>query len=114
MKDFDDAIKQTLQSKIQRIDDDSFTKRIVDIHLVNKQAVEYKPFANFLSIVIGLSSLIISLGLVYVLKQNYDWLNGIDINVDDGLILVLISIMFLAFKLADEISGKFYKSLARQ
>jgi uncharacterized membrane protein len=113
MSEIDDNIKRVLQSKIKQIDDDSFTKRIVDTYLENKQVVKFRPFANFLPFVIGLSFLFVSLGLVFVLEQNYNWINQISISLEEGFILVVISIVFLIYILIDEffINNLSYNSL---
>lgn len=105
MQEINDNIKKALQSKIQRIDDDSFTKKIVDIHLANKQDIKYRPFINFLSLIIGLSFLLVSIGLVFVLRHNYNWINGIGITEQHGLILIVMSIVFLIYKLIEEFTA---------
>lgn len=108
MQDINDKIKSALQSKIQRIEDDSFTKKIVDTHLTRKQDIKYKPFFNFLSFIIGLSSLLFSVGLVLILRQNQSWFNDIGMAEQHGLILVLISIIYLMYKLAEEYTTLIY------
>jgi predicted neutral ceramidase superfamily lipid hydrolase len=116
MQEVNDNIKKALQYKIQRIDDDSFTRRIVDTHLAKKQVVRRRPFINFLSFVIGLSSLLFSIGLVILIRLNYDLINGLGITEQHGLILASISIIFLIYKLIEEFTptSTVYSSLARQ
>lgn len=105
MQEIDKDIKKALQTKMQRIEDDAFTKRIIDMHMAKKQDIKYRPFANFLSLIIGISTLISSIGFVYVLKQRYDWINEIGISEKHGLILIVISFIFLIYKLIEEITA---------
>jgi hypothetical protein len=116
MIEIDDNIKQVLQSRIQRIDDDSFTKNIIAIHLANNQENRYKPFINFLPFIIGLSSLIFTVGMVYAVRQNYGWIIEIGITEDHGVILITLSFLFLMHKLLEEITVRktVYSSLVEQ
>lgn len=113
MQEINDNIKSALQSKIQRIEDDSFTKRIVDTHLAKKQDIKYRPFFDFLSLIIGLSSLLSSIGFVFILRQNQGWINEIGITEQHGLILIVASIVFLIYKLIEEFTAPntVYRSL---
>lgn len=103
MQEIDNNIKQALKTNLQRIDDVNFTKNIVDSFLAKKQIAINKPVFDLSSFVIGLSMLIGSIGLVIVLMQNYDWMKIIDIKVEDGLLLVVISSVFLIYKMLDGI-----------
>ena len=116
MKNIDYKIKQSLQSKLQPIDDNSFTKNIINIHLAKKPIVKYSLFGNFLPLIIGMYFLLISIGLVFALEQGYQWIKVTGINIEEGLLLVLISMIFLLFKIVDEfiIGDMAYKSLAKQ
>lgn len=102
MRTNDNFIKNTIRDNIQGIDDDSFTQRIVENHLTKKQIIQVKPFANFLSCILGLSFLIISLGFELLIKQNNDWITKIGITENHGLIIVALSITFLIYKLMEE------------
>jgi len=115
MQGINDNIKKALQSRMQQIDDNSFTKKIVDLHLANKQEIICRPFVNFLSLIIGLSSLLFNIGLVLFLKQNYKWINEIGLTEQHGLLLIAISIIFLIYKFIEEYTtpGTRYSSLAR-
>jgi hypothetical protein len=113
MTKIEETIKKVLQSRMQPITDDSFTKSIVDTHLINKQRFKSKPFINFLPLIIGLSFLIISLGLLAGVKQHYDWIMGIGLIEEHGLILIVLSIVFLLYKWIDEFTASktVYRSL---
>ncbi len=115
MQGINDNIKTALKSRMQQFDDNSFTKKIVDLHLANKQEITCRPFINFLSLIIGLSSLFVNIGLVVTLKQDYSWINGIGITEQHGLLLIAISIIFLIYKFIEEFTapGTRYSSLAR-
>lgn len=114
MKENNDNLKKILQSKMLRINDDSFTDRIVKIHLAKKQEVKSRPFINFMSLIIGLSAVIVSIGLVILLRQNNEWINEIGLNEQHGLILFVLSIMFLIYKWIEEFTApsNVYSSLA--
>lgn len=97
-------IKKALQSNLQKIDDDFFTRRIVDKHLANKQNKKYRPFVNFFPLIIGLSFLLASIGLVFVLQEEFDWMSGRSITEQHGLILISLSIIFLIYKSLEELT----------
>lgn len=98
MKRQDDFIKKNLQSHMQRIDDDSFTDKIIEMHLAKKQNIRYKPFINFLSLIIGVSSVIICIGLILLIRENITAFEKIKLNEDHGLILLSVSLIFLIYK----------------
>ena len=93
MRANDDFIKNTIRDNIQRIDDDSFTKRIVENHLTKKQIIQVNPFANFLPLILGLSFLIISLGFVLLIRQNNDWITEIGLTENHGLIIFSLTLL---------------------
>jgi predicted neutral ceramidase superfamily lipid hydrolase len=104
MKAIDGDIKKALQDNIQGIDDSSFTDRIVAKHLADKK-INYSLFMNFLPMIIGLSAVILSIGLVVLSKQNNDLINDIGFTENHGLIVLLTSIIFLIFKMLEEFSA---------
>jgi uncharacterized Tic20 family protein len=55
--------------------------------------------------VIGLSIVILSIGLVALIRQNNEWISEIGFTETHGLITLTISIIFLIYKLMDEISA---------
>lgn len=105
MKVKDEQIKKALQNNIQRIDDDSFTNNIVTSYLASKRTTQRSTFVNFLPMIIGLSILIVNVGLVVLIRQNNVWFNKIGITETHGLIFLTISIIFLIFKLMDDITA---------
>ncbi len=105
MKTKDEIIKNTLKSNVQRINDNSFTKKIVETHLTKKQIVKVRPFLNFMSLIIGISILIISIGLVFLIRQNFDWITEFDLTENHGLIIITLSIVFLIYKWIEEITA---------
>jgi uncharacterized membrane protein YkgB len=105
MRAKDEIIKKTLKSNIQQIDDNYFTKRIVENHLVKNQIVKHRPFINFFSLIIGLSAVIISIGLVLLIKQNNDWIREIGLTENHGLIILTLSFIFLIYKWIEEFTA---------
>ena len=102
MKTNEDFIKKTLEENIQRINDDSFTERIVEGHLAKKQNVKYRPFFFFMSIIIGMCSVILSIGFVLLIRQNNDWIKEIGLTEDHGLLILVLSFIFLIYKWIEE------------
>lgn len=105
MKANDDYIKKVFQQNLQRIEDDSFTNSIVTKHLANKKIIRTSAFINFLPMIIGLSTVILSIGLVALVRQNNDWIREIGFTETHGLIVFAISFIFLIYKLMDEITA---------
>ncbi|MFA5752888.1 MAG: hypothetical protein WC128_05670 [Bacteroidales bacterium] len=105
MKTNDDYIKKALQQNIQRIDDDSFTNSIVAKHLAEKKIIKIRPFINFLPMIIGLSTVILSIGFILLIRQNIDWIEGIGFTENHGLIILSTSIIFLFYKLLEELTA---------
>ena len=95
-------IKKALQAKIQRIDDDMFTSNIVGEHLAKKKNIKGIQFNNFLNIIIGLSAVIMSTGIVLLIKQSNTWIKEIGLTENHGLLLLTLSFLFLIFKLMEE------------
>ena len=116
MKTIDNDIKIVLQNNIQRIDDNSFTDRILAKHLADKKIIKNSVFMNFLPMIIGLSTVILSIGLVVLIRQNNAWIHDIGFTENHGLIILTISIIFLIYKLIEEFTAPntVYSSLAGQ
>ena len=105
MKTIDDNIKKALQDNIQRIDDNLFTDRILAKHLADKKIIKNSVFMNFLPMIIGLSTVILSIGLVVLMRQNNNWINEIGFTENHGMIILTISIIFLIYKLIEEFTA---------
>jgi len=95
MKSQDDIIKKTLRKEMQRIDDDLFTDEIIKRHLSQKVPVAPRPFLNFVSMIVGLSFTLLSLGLILLVKTNNRILKSIDFSEQHGYILFFA--VFLLF-----------------
>jgi hypothetical protein len=105
MSDNDVMIKRTLQSNMQQVDDDSFTERIVELHLAKRPGNVNRSFSNFISLIIGISSVIASIGLVLIIRQNNNWISQSGITETHGLILIILSIVFLIYKALEEFTA---------
>jgi len=106
MKTNDDDIKKALQYKIQRIDDDSFTNNIVAKHLADRKIIKNNnTFINFLPMIIGLSTMILSVGFVLLVRQNNDTIKEIGFTENHGLIILATSIIFLIYKILEEFTA---------
>jgi hypothetical protein len=110
MKDNDDIIKKTLQSNIQRIEDDFFTRRIVEVYLAKRQVNKNRSFLNFMSLIIGISSVIASFGLVLIIRQNNNWITQNGLTEKHGFILIILSVVFLIYKGLEEFTAPSWKN----
>ncbi len=102
MKTNDEFIKDTLKKNAQRIDDNSFTERIVQIHLAKKQVVLQRPFVNFMSLIIGLSAVVLSSGMVLLIRYNGDWIREVGLTEQHGLLILALSFLFLIYNWMEE------------
>lgn len=99
MNQEDKIIKEILQSKMQKMDDEFFTKRIVDSHLKSKQSTKKKSAFDFISLIIGLISVMISVGLGFLVISNVK----LGLTIQHILILFSISVIYVMYSLLGEI-----------
>ncbi len=99
----DHIIRKTLKKKMHRIDDDSFTQSIVNTHLERTAATAPKPFVNFLSLIVGLSVFIASIGLVLLMQYNGEWIYKTGLTVHHGIMIIIISLLFVVYKWLEEV-----------
>jgi hypothetical protein len=95
MKKTDRILSDLFKKNMHKIEDDSFAERIINMHLSKKEKLIYKPFPNFGLLIIGISSVIISIGLLFSLKIKIALFEGFVFTEQYGLILLLISLIFL-------------------
>jgi uncharacterized membrane protein YcjF (UPF0283 family) len=95
MKEFDNIIRDSFKKNMEKLEDDSFTGKIVETHLSRQRISISKPFLNFGSLLIGISSVIISIGLILLFKTNNVLVDNFEFKEQYGLILLLISLIFL-------------------
>ena len=101
----DNDIKKALQDNLERIEDDSFTDNIVTNHLAMKMCHRKVTFMNFLPMIIALSSVFMSFGLVLLFRIYQDEIKDIGLKENYGLIILTISIIFLIYKWMEEITS---------
>ncbi len=99
MKQHDKILKEVLQLKMEKLDDVSFTSKIVDLHLKLKEEKVIKPAFDFLSLIIGLISALICIGLALLISLDIT----IGLNSQNIMILFLVSIIYLIYRLLNEI-----------
>lgn len=102
MKEQDDLIRKSLQKSMPRIDDALFTDRIVAQHLAQRKHASPKPFFNFAQLIVGLAFVIFSVGLLLLLKTNNPIIESIQLKEQHGLILFLLSLIYLIYKWLEE------------
>lgn len=95
MNKSDKILSDLFKKNMQKIEDDSFTERIINLHLSKQKRPFYKPFKNFDLIIIGISSVLISIGLISSLITNTVLIKNLVFTEQHGLILLLISLIFL-------------------
>jgi hypothetical protein len=95
MKESEKFISDTLKKNMYKIDDDSFTERIVKTHISRQKNPIYKPFLNFGSLIAGISSVIISIGLILLMRTKILSFDYFVYKEQYGLILLIISLIFL-------------------
>ena len=99
MKQQDKILKEVLQLKMEKLDDESFTNRIVDLHLKFKEEKIVKPAFDFLSLIFGLISTLICIGLALLISSDVN----IGLSSQNIMILFLVSIVYLIYRLLNEI-----------
>ena len=100
MKQYDKNIKDALLSKMERIDKPSFTDNIVNRHLSRKEdKTKYVQF-DFVSLIAGLVSVIVSLGIgILITAENIKGLT-----YDYLIILISVTVIYLIYRLLSEIT----------
>jgi hypothetical protein len=99
MKQKDKILKEVLKLKMEKLDDKSFTGRIVDLHLRLKEEKVIAPAFDFLSLIFGLISALICIGLALLLISDVN----IGLSSQNIMILFLVSIIYLIYRLLNEI-----------
>jgi hypothetical protein len=97
MEKSDKLIKDLLKKNMQKIEDVSFTEKIINMHLSKQQKPIYKPFLNFGSLIIGISCVIISIGFIIITRTDIFSLDDFVFNEQYGLILLIIALIFLIY-----------------
>ena len=100
----DEHIKEALQKDIQPLEDDSFTETIVEKHLSRRRTIKNNVFMNFLPMIVGLSVILFGIGIVLLARQKIDWISEIGLTDNHGYIVLMLSTIFLLYKLVEEIT----------
>jgi hypothetical protein len=91
----DRILSDLIKKSMYRIEDESFTKDILRMHLSRQKKSTYKPFPNFGLLITGISSVIISIGLIISVKTKTELIKGFVLTEEYGLVLLVISLVFL-------------------
>ena len=100
MKQKDKMLREVLQLNMEKLDDVSFTNKIVDLHLKVKEEKVIKPAFDFISLIFGLISALICIGLALLLSSDVT----IGLSSQNIMILFLVSIIYLIYRLLNEIT----------
>jgi cytochrome c biogenesis protein CcdA len=103
MKKSDKILSELLKKNILEIDDDSFTRRIVNIHLSTRKKTSYKPFLNFNILIVGISSVLISIGLVLSIITKTEAIENLVFKEQYGIVILIISLLFLIYFWVDDL-----------
>jgi hypothetical protein len=95
MKKSDKILYDLLKKNMQIIEDDTFTERIIKIHLSRQKKPVHKPFLNFNLLIIGISLVIISIGLSLSSITNTILIKDFNFTEQHSWILLSISLIFL-------------------
>lgn len=106
MKDYDNIIRASLKKNGETLEDSSFTLKIVNAHLSRKIISANNPFLNFGTLVIGIVLVIISAGLILLLKVYNIVIDSFVFTEQCGLILLLLSLIFLGSTLIGNLTIK--------
>ena len=101
MKEFDNEIKKQLKENMSKIEDDSFTSRIVARHLLDRKEKESKIHFNFEALLFWIVSVLISIALL-ILTINND-IGFFEIQVKHCLILISLTLTGLVYKWLEKI-----------
>ena len=111
MNQQDKIIKEALQSNLIKLDDEMFTEKIVNMHLDKKAKSENTNKFDFISLILGLVFILVSLGLEFLISTHV--IQGL--TIEHSMILLSSAVVFLIFRLLNEITTPHngYSSLAR-
>ena len=99
MKQKDEIIKEILRSKMQKMDDETFTQRVVDQHIKTRISTNVQSTFDFISLILGLIAMIISVGVGFLVQSSA--IPGL--TIQHSLILFSISVAYLMFSLLNDI-----------
>jgi hypothetical protein len=99
MKEKDKIIRETLLSKMEKIEDERFTERVVHLYLQSKSGLVKKTSFDFISLIIGLIFTAISIGLGVLVTADIK----IGLTMQEVGILCLISVTYLIYRILIEI-----------
>jgi len=95
MKKTEKILGDLLRKNMHKIEDESFTENIITLHLSKQNKSVPKPFPDLILLIIGISSVLISIGLILSIKLNIELFKGFAFTEQHGLILLIISLIFL-------------------
>ena len=96
MKEFDNEIKKYVKANMNKIEDDTFTSRIVARHLLTRKESESKKYFNFEALIFWTVLVLISIALL-ILTLNHDT-SFYEIQVKHCLILMSLTLTALIYK----------------
>jgi len=110
----DEIIKNRLRQTMGRMEDSEFSEKVIKIHSDRIRNSNLKPFHNFGELIVGLISVLLSLG--FILSNS---ISKIEIAIQNerpngGIIALLISLLFLAYKSFDEFLVNQPKKISRE
>ena len=99
----DELIETSLRKRISKIDDDNFTRAIVDKALEKKDSIRATPFTEFTRLIFGLICAIISSGILLLYYTGPLSKETLNFDPKTLLILVVLSLTFLLYTFLTEI-----------
>jgi len=95
MKKTEKILGDLLRKNMHKIEDESFTENIITLHLLKQKKSVPKPFPDLILLIIGISAVLISIGLILSIRINIEIFKGFTFTEQHGLILLIISLIFL-------------------
>jgi NADH:ubiquinone oxidoreductase subunit 3 (subunit A) len=96
MKEFDNEIKKHIDESMSKIEDNSFTSKLVERHLLSRKEKESKSHFNFEALLFWIVSVLISVALL-VLTVNND-IGFYEIQIKHCLVLISVALTGLVYK----------------
>jgi len=102
MKEPEQIIRDILRENMKRVEDESFTENVIRQYLSKRRIKASGHFFNFASLIIGVSLVLISLGLVFIFRTETIVIENDILNERHGMILFSIALLFIIYKFLEE------------
>lgn len=102
MKEFDNEIKRHIEADMNKIEDESFTSKIVTRHLLTRKELVRKTYFNFEALIFWVVAILISIALLTLTVNNK--IGFSEIQVNHCLILISLTLTALIYKWLEKVT----------